>query len=390
MNSKWLFISASVSIFLMILISLPAWYPGMSDYPKIPAFSFFDPDFPRWIQYLLFFILAGSLLFILPEFTRKMAATVFIITVSVLVLEDINRLQPWLWMHGLLLLFWSFSKTENIFGITRWALVCMYAWSGIYKFNLNFAWEVFPFFMNAFGLKETFYLPVHEVGDYSMPLINHLAWSVPLAELLVAVLLCTKWQRQGIYLAVFLHLVILFILGPLGLNWNEVVWVWNVLLIALLIVLLLSGEQPRFSFVKNKKVWNSLPVIVFGVLPVFWLFGWMPNNLSFHLYSGQNAELRFYMPGINEEFMDPEKAEWTFFDPERNESVFWADHYAISVNHIPVFAEEKYMKQTGLKLCDCYGYSGNNKAGIIMAQYSYFGSRRELTRISCPELEKLR
>lgn len=389
-KANFLYIFTSLTFLFQFYISLPAWYPGQNDFPKIPAFSFLDFVFPVGAQYFLFFFLILSCGLILFEKTRKVSVYIFCITVFVLVLEDINRLQPWLWMHGLLLLFWIISSPDKIFGIARFVLICMYVWSGIYKLNLNFAWEVFPYYMKALGWGEYFYLPFDELGNFPMPAINHLAWIVPFSELLIAVLLVTKYFKIGVYFAVSLHLMILLLLGPLGNSWNEIVWIWNLEIILLLIFVFGSGNKWDLSFVSAKTKSISISLIaIFAIVPAWWLFGYFPQNLSFHLYSGQNTYYHFYTKEPDRQFLEGDKQNWYIPSQKKDEILFWSFYYAMDKTKLPSFPSRYHYIITGKKLCDCYDYSGSDKAGIIIYSYKNFASEIVEERISCEELEKL-
>jgi len=390
MSSKRLYVLTILSFLIQFFISLPAWYPGMTDYPNIPAFHFLVMEFPSWLQYVLFFTLIGSCSGILFEKFRSISVYIFIIAVSVLVLEDINRLQPWLWIHGLLLLFWSISSPDKIYGITRFVLVCMYFWSGIYKLNLNFAWEVFPYYMKAFGLGEYFFLPFEELGNFPMPMINHLAWIVPLSELTIAALLMSKYFKAGVYLAVSLHLVILLLLGPLGNSWNEVVWVWNLEIIFLLFFVFRTENKFSFSFASTLlKSISSALILIFAIAPAFWMIGWFPHNLSFHLYSGQNTYFHFYTKEPDRQFLEGDKQDWYIPSRKNDEILFWSFYYAMDKTKLPSFPSRYHYMITGKKLCDCYEYSGSDKAGILIYSYKNSGSVIAEERLSCKELEEL-
>lgn len=373
---------------LQLLFTKNAWLPYDFDFPVttlIPGFDLLDAG----VNKIVFYLLLSSLVFLVVKKYQKIILAFVLFFTMLLVMDNVNRFQPWLFMHIITLSVVVYCR-KYAMNMLRLFLVALYLWSGFNKFNLNFAWEVFPYFMKAFGLNELFYLPPDEIGKYAMPIINHLAWIVPVTEVLIgAGLIIPRLTKTALWLGVLLHLTVLFILGPFGLNWNEVVWSWNVEFIVLLFLLfgnrILVYEpiqiRPTYRYLTGK-----LYFLLVMIMPAAWYFGVWPNNFSYHLYSGTNPNIRFYFEGINTKILESDLKEFTFYDVDRQQSYIMVDYYLMDKIRVPVFAEPFYFRQTAAKLCSCYGYTGSD-AGLRIMDHEKFTGRLIVTDIPCSELK---
>jgi len=154
-------------------------------------------------------------------------AVSFFIAVSLFCFfEDQNRGQPWFYMYWVLLLF-SLLPDSIALAACRVALSVAYIWSGIQKFNARFfqvvpAWFVAP--------AERWHLPAAMIELLRLTVVT-----APVIELAIGLgLWVPKARKIAIGSAVALHLSALLFLGPLGYNYNWVVWPWNLAMIALI------------------------------------------------------------------------------------------------------------------------------------------------------------
>ena len=368
----WLGLIISSTFFLQLIFTYKAWLPLKFTYPKVGAMPGLDIFPTSVIPFFFYALLVAIVLVNIPRIAKYIFPILFILTLA-LVLDDINRLQPWLFMHMALLMVWLYRKKDS-FLLLRIFLIALYLWSGIHKLNINFAWEVFPYFMKAFGLNAEFYLPANDIGSYALPTINHLAWIVPISEILIGLfLIFTKTKWLSIAIGIPLHLIIIYILGPLGLNWNSVVWIWNLEFIFLLLICFKHADfiMP-FSQLKN---WFSrIYITIVLVCPALWYFNAWPHNFSYHLYSGYNPTIRFYFEGVNMNILESDFKEFTFYDVDKQQSFIMLDYYLMDKINIPVFAEEYYFKKTAKGFCECYKYTDNDAGLRILAREKFTGN----------------
>ena len=394
------------SLVFCLLVTRKAFIPADVDYPRVPMLPFFDPELPLLLLSLLFGLLMFSL-GILPFLKDRKKVVVFIaLLFLVFFLDDIDRFQPWFFIHFPMIVFVAL-RNENGFQFARWGMIFMYFWGGLHKLNQNFAWEVFPYLMKPFKMTSIHYLPPEEIGSYSLPSAFHLAWIVPAVELLIALfLLLPVLRKAGVFLAIGLHLITLYILGPFGHNWNSAVWIWKTELLLLVVVLFYRDStllQEQFAFFRKGKLAVAFLVLM-GIAPVLWYFNTWPHALSYHLYSGYNPQVNFWfgkkeLSGRNSFMRPPDEGviennpkivgtpweDFTFYDVERRESFIMVDHHAMKEMNVPIFAEEFYFRLLGKKLCKCFGYSGND-AGIRMELRTKFKAHLVERSLSCREL----
>jgi hypothetical protein len=147
--------------------------------------------------------------------------------------EDENRGQPWMYMYWVMLLLTLFWEKTAI-AACRIGMSVVYLWSGIQKCNHRF-----------FELQPAFF--VEPLTHWHLPkfLLDLMRWAVacaPFIEMGIGVALWSpKFRRVAIGAAMAVHGFSLLVLGPLGHNYNWVVWPWNLAMPALLWVLFAKG-----------------------------------------------------------------------------------------------------------------------------------------------------
>jgi hypothetical protein len=113
------------------------------------------------------------------------------------------------------------------------------------------------------------------------------AYSAALGEMAIGFLLIWPATRRWGIIGVFaLHGYILLVLSPLGLNWNNVVWPWNVAMMAL-VWHFFNHKEPltlHFSAVE----W-TVGILVW-VMPVLNIYQWWPESMSWKMYSNTQRE----------------------------------------------------------------------------------------------------
>jgi hypothetical protein len=195
---------------------------------------------------------------------------------GLLVLFDLNRLQPWLYLYLLVIAGLLLPRPRCRWGVCAMVLVATYFWSGLQKANLVFGHLIFPWLVEPLG----------PVGERLTPLW----WLAPAAEILVAVMLVLPRLRSyGVVLAFALHGLILFLLGPLGHNHNVIVWPWNLWMMAAVAILFWKSETPIFPAAVSTGTGKAMALLL-TIAPILSFAGLGNENLSFALYSGTVRE----------------------------------------------------------------------------------------------------
>jgi uncharacterized membrane protein YphA (DoxX/SURF4 family) len=201
---------------------------------------------------------------------------------AALVLFDINRLQPWFYQYMLMFLALSLMdwdepnspKSKAAWGTCAFILAAIYFWSGIQKANPAFVNEVFPWLASPFAGKQ----------------LQPLAYVVPILEATVGILLLFPRTRPaGVLGAIVMHSLLLSALGPLGHNYNSVVWPWNVAMIVMVLALFWRDSDPIVRPPRSALLGMFIRTAV-GSLPVLNFVGAWDDYLSASLYSGKSRD----------------------------------------------------------------------------------------------------
>ncbi|MGH2564201.1 MAG: hypothetical protein ACRDE5_06795, partial [Ginsengibacter sp.] len=98
-------------------------------------------------------------------------------------------------------------------------------------------------------------------------------------------LLFQRTRKIAAILLIVMHVLILVAFGPLGLNYDVIIWPWNIVMILILYVLFISTSPVSIQFRSIKKGWNKLIILSFGILPALNFFGYWDFYLSSSLFS---------------------------------------------------------------------------------------------------------
>lgn len=94
---------------------------------------------------------------------------------------------------------------------------------------------------------------------------------IPVVEVVLAImLLFAKSKRKISHLLVLMHIIILIFIGPFGLQYNSVIWPWN---LAMIFILMIVYSKPVNQVNRGILVPNLYWMVLWFVMPVFSLFG---------------------------------------------------------------------------------------------------------------------
>lgn len=251
-------------------------------YPVIPPLDIVR-NIPGFVHLFLFGFSLLALLLILFKENRLLLILLFLSEMLSCLLDTV-RWQPWEYMYLCILLITiiNFHKPKNIILLMHLFLVSIYIFSGLHKLNRSFlslAW------MNMI-LIDFFGLSMDVILKYKLFFVGLL---IPVVELVLAVLLLlSKSKRKISYVLMGIHVIILIVIGPFGLEHNSVVWFWNLAMIGMLLVIYIKPIDPvTNSFCTSNFYW----FVLWFIMPVFSFFGHWYQYFSFNLYSGKGEQL---------------------------------------------------------------------------------------------------
>jgi len=255
-------------------------------FPTAPVFEIFD-HLPPAIHDILFglSVLSLIILFIVPK--NKLFIVVLLAVEILSCLLDQNRLQPWdyLYMFTLFIFMVNPGKPKSAVIAFSFIIVSTYFYGGLGKVNDGFLQTIWSKMILHLFLKIS-----TKTTQQHWLLYGGLC--VGFFELTAAIgLLFLKTRKVSAALLILMHLFILLFLGPFGLNYNRIIWPWNIAMILYLYFIFFKEEGIILSY---KLIFSgrNIPVFIFwGILPALNLVGYWDNYLSSGLYSGKLPQM---------------------------------------------------------------------------------------------------
>lgn len=218
---------------------------------------------------------------------KKWPCVLLILFSMYLCFDDQNRLQPWFFNYILVLfvlLFYKYRVDEpnnytTVFISLQVLVALTYIFSGIQKMNDAFVPDTFHWMVSSFdGI----------LSKRQLQHITKLGYVIPYFEVSLGILLLVKPLRFIIVpLVVVMHIIILIMLGPIGKDYNMVVWPWNIIMIVLVLLLFANIKLERFYDISFlfKGISFYIVITLMLVFPVFSLKNQYDSYLSSSLYS---------------------------------------------------------------------------------------------------------
>ncbi len=273
---KWSLCAAMLS---QLALCPRLWIADRS-FPTVPVFEGL-PDLPQIAT------VAASVLFVLSVLLAAAASKprpllfAALAIGAALVLFDINRLQPW--FYQLMLLFAALSlanwsdpespRSRAALALCGLILAATYFWSGAQKANLAFGTEVFPWLLGPLGERLGRLWPVAPVFEVAIGVL----------------LLAPKTRPWGLAGVVVLHVLLLLLLGPLGLNYNAVVWPWNFWMPVIAAAIFFRNADFGIRDALRPPLGKAIAVLVAAMPALNFIDRW-DDYLSASLYSGRARE----------------------------------------------------------------------------------------------------
>lgn len=324
---------------------------------------------PAWFQWAgLVAMLAGLLAALVasdrgrgPRLATVGLLTFAIATVAMIVLDQ-QRCQPWAYQFVLLALVLARCDAASAMGLARLLVVSFYAYSALTKFDYSFLHTLGQQFLAAlvgvFGQSVEHWDPTARLIAASL---------FPMGELLVAVGLCFQ-RTRGVALvgAVALHVLLLVILGPWGLDHRPGVLVWNAWFIAE--VLFLFGPAKWWpasadgsASLAARVPWDVRAIVTAAlVLPVLSPIGSFDMWPGWGLYASCSQRVRLLVHrGAAEEL--PEELR-PFLEDAGDARDPWLvlrlDRWALASLAAPIYPQNRLQLGVAQAVIDRYGLMG--------------------------------
>ena len=291
-----------LTVCLLMAVTWKLWIP-QTEFPRIPLVGLLA-SVPEVIHWIVLGLLVGSCLVSLvigpSRSYQRWGLVGFLLAACLLVALDQHRLQPWFYQCLLFALVMICCAPARAMPLLRALLVSVYVFSALGKFDYQFLHSLGPQFLEAgcqlVGISST---------GWPAPLSVLVSGLFPAVEILGAVgLLVPQLRKPAMVALVSMHLGLLLVLGPLGLDHRPGVLAWNLSFVFQ--VLLLFGGSTGSSDVAPNQVTADSPRAVrfsylFGtilLLPLLEPVGFLDHWLAWGLYSPRNSRvtLEVYEP----------------------------------------------------------------------------------------------
>ena len=307
-NTSHLFIQ-STALFLLIakILSWKLWLANRT-LPTVPIFDFLYAV-PNFIHLILLLTSIFCLVVFIVKPTVNKALAIFLLVEVASCLLDQNRWQPWEYQYVFMFfILWVNRKNEQaallllliVFSST-------YFYSGLQKFN--------PHFLKIVWKRTILEAFLHLPNNITQQAITiRLGYIVPATEIALGIcLLIRRTRKIAMAFLIVMHLVVLIIIGPWGINYNLIVWPWN-LAMAVFFVIIWNKEidMAQVKLLLKPNI-NWITIIAWVCLPLLNFIGYWDYFFSSSLYAGridmcnieitkppQNFELnKYYKPKEN-------------------------------------------------------------------------------------------
>ena len=321
------------------------------------------------VIHLLLFILSIAGIFALVVFPSNRFLQVSIIVIELLsCLLDQNRWQPWEYQYIFIVfaLVINYKSPKNAASSIAFILIAVYFFSGLGKINPAFA-EYVRF---KIILSEIF---PGNVGIYEW-ITFHAGYVMGMIEAILGLgLFFRSTTKIAAILLIVMHLLILVAFGPFGLNYDHIIWPWNVLMILILYVYFIRKTIfiPSFNSIGIR--YNKIILLCFGILPILNFFGHWDYFLSSSLFSYKPPDMYICIhdPEVNKDLQP-------YIEPYKKNSMCtgaaWINvrTWAFTETMVPAYPEIRVYKKIKDQLMN--RYPEMNATFII---YHYKNGRKE-------------
>jgi len=376
--SKVVLLRISVILGLLAGFALsPKLWLSSRLYPLTPVWSFISaPSSP--IDYIIFFTLIGLLIAVSVAPRRGLLIAVFTL-LALVALQDQSRWQPWFYQYVAMLLAIALAgqkRQADALNTCCLIVAATYIWSGVAKLNPVFMNSTFPWLVGPF------------ISAWPAPsqwLARHLAFAAPLIEFGLGFGLLTRcWRSAALFCAAAMHLFILIAIGPLGRNFNAVVWPWNLAMIAFLLILFFRRtDKPALQDIVWGRglVFQKVALILFGVMPALSSVNLWDHYLSSALYSGNRSSGVVY---VSDDVFDrlPDSIEDHVYEDESNRNGLDINDWSLGEMNVPSYPELRIFRNVARQICG-YAMDGSGVELVVQGKLALVnGNRRSVYHCS--------
>lgn len=252
-------------------------------FPTAPVFESLD-QIPPAIHIILLVLSLLCIAMLLFSGKNKFIMTGLLIVEICSCLLDQNRWQPYEYQCLFIIFIFlaNSNKPKAILTLFTLILASTYFYSGLGKLNGGFLHSIWVQII----LKSFLKVPSNITANHYLYNAGYL---LGLFELVAGIgLIFSKTKKAAAIALILMHLFILLLLGPLGgLNYNIIVWPWNMVMIAYLYLIFIKKQESTITLKYVFTGWNKVVFVAWCILPALHFVGYWDGFLSSSMYSGK-------------------------------------------------------------------------------------------------------
>jgi len=326
-----------------------ALWIGPRSFPSTPVSSMI-PTIDGVVALGLYVALFVSAAVALAVREPRWPIAAFLAVVAVFCGTDQTRLQPWVFQYSALLAAVAlYTRTgadgeRRALNVIRLIIAFTYVYSGLQKMNLNFVENEFPWIVQ----------PITSQFPSTVYLLHGMGMVAPFVQVAFGVgLLTRRFRRAALIAAVAMHLFILAMLGPAGLDWNNIVWPWTAAMAIFDVILFSDASDVSWREIvwSRRDPCHAAIAILFAILPALSFFNLWDSYLSSALYSGNLTEATIYASDKGRDSL-PANLKPYLVHTSPNTNVLNVQRWAIEDLNVLPYPETRVYKEIAKAVCE--------------------------------------
>ncbi|QDS88869.1 hypothetical protein EC9_30640 [Rosistilla ulvae] len=305
----WVRRAVCVSLVLLVAATWRLWF-SPEPFPQIPLLRL-AVDLPPTIDPIaaaVMLIAAAAAAAVRSIRLQTIALSTAAFSLVLLFVGDQHRLQPWAYQIFWMLIAIACCRAAVALRMIRILVVSIYLFSGISKLDYQFVYTIGRDFLG--GLVG---MTGQSIEGWPETLLVAATLSFPIGEIAIAVaLVFARTRGAAVLAAIAMHLILFVLLGPLGLNHQPGVLIWNLVsatMVGLLFWKVSGGagvdatqadkesEVPRAESQSHLSRPHLQPLAVVmlaavSAAPLLEPFGFYDHWLAWGLYAPHNSRVR--------------------------------------------------------------------------------------------------
>jgi len=374
----------AASIGVLLAQSWKLWFPGFTEFPGAPVFDALGDPVLVAIQYVAALLLIAGLIGVFVSGKLQQSSTVVAAAFAILFVCNQQCLQPWAWQGFIIaVLLATLPMREAKVWIAR-VLISIYLFSAIGKFDYQF---IHSLGQNFLGVVLNWFGAADLVSDQ---LKSKLVLLFPIGELLIAIgLLLPQTRKAAAWMAIVLHVVLIAILSPVGLNHRWPVVVWNAMSILFVVWLFLRPVEASRAESRTANTLSYVGILFAMVVLVGPLLRPMQlwdHWLAWGLYSPSNSRIEVYISDAARARCGPEAEEYFAESTDQFGSIqIEIDRWSLGELGVPIYPQARVQKSATIRWLRDHDILDQAKLIEYGPSHPVSGKRKE-TRIELPNV----